>query len=113
LPYGYFLLEYGWEKSGPVSDQFKVFVHFEDGNGNILFGQDHYLNNGFIDPTRSGYGSIDERYIIKMPDSAKGKKLSVYIGLYNPITGQRVQVMDRNTRDNRVLLPHISIPRDL
>ena len=113
LPYGYLLLEYGWEKTGQVNEQFKVFVHFEDENGKSLFGQDHYLNNGYIDPTISGYGSIDEKYIIKMPDTAKGKKMSVYIGLFNPITGQRVQVMNQQTVGDRFLLSHISIPKDL
>ena len=113
LPYGYCLLEYSWEKTGPVSDQFKVFVHFEDENGNTLLGQDHFLNNGMIDPTRPGYGTIDEKYIIDLPDNAKGKKLSVFVGLFNPITGQRIQVTNQRTADNRFLLTHIPIPKDL
>jgi hypothetical protein len=113
LPYGYFLLEYGWEKTGPVSEQFKVFVHFEDENGNILFGQDHYLNNGLIDPTRSGYGTTDEKYIVSIPDTAKGRKLTVFIGLLNATTGQRVQVLDKQTVGERFLLTHISVPKDL
>jgi hypothetical protein len=107
LPYGYLLLEYGWEKTGRVNDKFMVFVHFEDKNGKILFGQDHFISNGNADMAQDGNALIKESYIIKIPDNALNEKLSVYIGLYSPVTQWRVNLVNAPAKDNRVFLGRI------
>ncbi|MBU4369655.1 glycosyltransferase family 39 protein [Patescibacteria group bacterium] len=105
----YFLLDYVWQKTEEEIDEFKVLVHFEDQDGKYLFGQDHFISNGFIDLTKLDNRMINESYIIKIPQSALGKKVSIYVGLYSPITWQRVKVINLSTIDNRVSLGQINI----
>jgi hypothetical protein len=106
-PYGYLLLEYGWEKTGRINDKFMVFVHFEDKKGKILFGQDHFISNGNADMMQDDNKLIKESYVVKIPDNALNKKLSVYIGLYSPATFQRVNAVNAPAKDNRVYLGRI------
>ncbi len=108
LPKDYLFLEYSWKKSRKAVTKFKVFVHFEDENKKYLFGQDHFILNGFTDMTKQGRKVIKERYLIKIPNYALDKKFSVYIGLYSPLTGKRVDVKNISTYDNRVLLGEIA-----
>ena len=108
LPNDYLLLEYTWEKNMRPTEPFMVFVHFEDMEGRNLFGQDHYIDNRVNEMIKTGEDSfMKETYIIKIPDNALGKELSVYIGLYSPVTFQRVQVLNMPAQDNRVYLGKI------
>jgi hypothetical protein len=107
LPNDYLLLEYTWGKNMRPTEQFMVFVHFEDIEGRNLFGQDHFIANGFNEMIKTGEDLFRETYIIKIPDNALEKELSVYIGLYSPITYQRVQVLSMTAKDNRVYLGKI------
>jgi hypothetical protein len=106
-PEGYLLLEYGWEKTGRINGKFMVFVHFEDKNGKILFGQDHFISNGNADMMQDDNKLIKESYVVKIPDNALNKKLSVYIGLYSPATFQRVNAVNAPAKDNRIYLGQI------
>jgi hypothetical protein len=84
-----------------------AFVHFEDSKGKIMFGQDHNIMKGYFDTTSPGYGAIKESYIIKVPVIPPDKKLTVYIGLYNPQTQNRIGVLNIITKASRVPLGRI------
>ena len=98
------MLRYGWEKTGSINDKFMVFVHFENRKGDYLFGQDHFISNGNSNMTQDDTKLIKESYVVKIPENALNKKLSVYVGLYSPVTFWRVGVVNAPAKDNRVFL---------
>jgi Dolichyl-phosphate-mannose-protein mannosyltransferase len=98
LPDNHLLLSYRWKKRWNTKKPFMVFVHFGDAEKKIhnLFGQDHYLI--------TGNRIINENYLIKIPKNGQGKKLSVHIGLYSPVTGERVRPLNRTSKNDRIYL---------
>ncbi len=99
----YALLHYEWKITSIKTPVFKIFVHFEDQNDRILFGHDHYLARGFTVSTDE-QGHINERYVIKIPETALEKTLRVYIGLFVPGDWRRVKIVNTEAQDDRYYL---------
>jgi hypothetical protein len=96
-----FRLTLNWNATGPIPDGYRIFIHFTDAAGNILFQGDH------AGPGPSGQwkGPFTTSVIVRVPDAvAAGTKVEMRLGLYNPAGGARPQFngLDDGTRRLRL-----------
>lgn len=94
-----------WQARQPVEHRYKIFSHllgevFNAETGNFLWGQqDNEPMNG-MQPTsawRTGEVIVDS-YAIPLDPQAPDGRYTVEIGLYDPITGERLPVLDNQGR---------------
>ncbi|MCD6338734.1 MAG: hypothetical protein J7M29_05065 [Verrucomicrobia bacterium] len=91
-----FRLTYRWKASRPVSKDYRVFVHFTDKTGKILFQDDHapprpasqWLPGRVIEETRE----------VRAPEAA-GDAFEIRIGLFDPRSGRRAALAGKGRLD--------------
>ncbi len=78
-----------WRADRPPQDDLKVFVHITDAAGNIIAQRDSLPAAG-ARPTLTWVTGeiITDRYHIPLNAAA----YSVWVGLYNPLSGERLAV---------------------
>jgi len=102
----YFFVSYFWEIINQPKENYKIFVHFEDKQGQSLFGQDHFLKNGLLDMKQLINGDkIVESYFIEIPPEYRDREFDIYIGVYSSDTFARLDIINIKTSDNRFRLP--------
>lgn len=75
-----------WNCVKALERDWRPFVHFIDGDGNIAFQADH----GFAVPTTQWSGPVESRGVAHIPaDAPAGAKYEVYAGLWEPGHGRR------------------------
>ncbi|MGQ9680998.1 MAG: hypothetical protein ACUVX9_00520 [Anaerolineae bacterium] len=83
-----------WQATGPVTGDYKVFVHWSDGQEVILAQQD--CRPGFdLQPTwlwRPGETVVDRHHLQLPLTSAPPLATVLYVGMYDPMTGERLPV---------------------
>jgi hypothetical protein len=92
-----------WQADGPVSRRYKIFTHlfgeqFNAAQGNFLWGQQDNEPAENSHPTtlwRTGEVIVD-RYRIPFADGAPPGSYQLHIGLYDPVTGARLEVVSGN-----------------
>ena len=80
-----------WRATRPLADDFTMFVHLLDEEGNIVAQHDRAPEGGFY-PT-SGWDAgelVADLYQLKLPDVMPQGRLRLVVGLYNSVTGQRL-----------------------
>jgi mannosyltransferase len=102
-----------WQAQQPVEHRYKVFTHllgeaWNGETGNLLWGQqDNEPVNGSRPTSTWSPGEIIlDSYSIALDPRAPAGRYTVEIGLYNPATGERVPVVDR---DGIVVADHIDL----
>lgn len=96
---------YFWRIDSRPKENYMVFIHFEDPSKGYIFGQDHYFEQGLINLSRLNPGDkITETYFIDLPETSRQKELAVYLGIYSPVSGQRLELINTKTADNRLPL---------
>ncbi len=78
-----------WRTDRSLDDDLKVFVHITDAAGNIIAQRDHIPADG-TRPTLTWVGDeiITDSYLIPLENTP----FAVWVGLYNPLTGERLPV---------------------
>jgi 4-amino-4-deoxy-L-arabinose transferase-like glycosyltransferase len=97
-------LTFYWERVGPVSTDYTVFVHVLDANGEIVSQRDQQPMEGAY-PTslwREGE-TVADRYLLQVPRTAA----QIELGLYDATAGTRLQVSDDR---GRTLGDHVVLP---
>ncbi|MGB1249790.1 MAG: glycosyltransferase family 39 protein [Candidatus Promineifilaceae bacterium] len=102
-----------WQSAGGIETRYKVFTHllgdvYNAEQNNFLWGQqDNEPNNGKR-PTTSWRDSeiIIDRYAMPILPNAPTGRYRIEIGLYNPITGNRLPLTDTH---NHLILDTIEI----
>jgi hypothetical protein len=85
-------ISYYWQLKGDLGKYKQIFVHFTDKENNPLFHNDHEFC------AKSSFEELKGKFIkdtqwVGVPQSAKGKKINVKIGLYAPEeNGPRLKV---------------------
>jgi len=76
-------VSYYWQLIGNL-DRFKnVYVHFADASNNVLFQNDHeFCPKKPLEELKNKF--IKETFLINVPDSAKGKEVTIKLGIYVP-----------------------------
>ncbi len=90
-----------WSSDGDIAQRYKVFTHllgdvFNAGSGNFLWGQADNEPAANKRPTttwREGEVIVDE-YAIPVAVGASPGTYRIEVGLYDPISGQRLPVLD-------------------
>ncbi len=102
-----------WQAEGALPQSYKVFTHllgetFNAGSGNFLWGQvdsEPVANTRPTTSWRSGEVIVDQYAIPLQPDAPPGT-YRIEIGLYDPLSGARLPVLDENgnpTADHLIL----------
>ncbi len=92
-PGGEILLALRWEALQPVAADYQVFVHLLDGNGTRIAQRDGQPVQ-WMRPTSTWQAGeqITDRYGILLPDDLPPGLYTLLVGLYDPVTGQRLAV---------------------
>lgn len=101
-----FSIRYAWKIQQPPKHNWRVFVHFCDEQGRILFQNDHDPDP----PTRQWTPGTREvgPFNVTIPEGLTGP-FSIRIGWYDPATGRRAQLQgpadsERRIRAGRLIL---------
>lgn len=79
-------VDLAWNCVKPLERDWRPFVHFIDGEGNIAFQADH----GFAVPTTQWSGPVESRGVAHIPaETPAGARFAVYAGLWEPGHGRR------------------------
>ena len=105
-----------WTSDGNISRPYKVFTHllgdvFNAGGGNFLWGQADNEPAANTRPTttwRAGEVIVDEYAIPIAPDAPPGT-YRIEIGLYDPLTGQRLSLPGPDGAADHVVLTEIVV----
>lgn len=101
-----------WQALEPMSRSYKVFTHLTDGQGKILAQHDSIPANWTLPTTGWARGEVivDEHEIPIKPDVLPGAYI-LSIGLYDPITGQRLPVYNAQGQPEgeRIVLTEVEI----
>lgn len=101
-----------WEALRPMATDYTVFTHLLTPDGQLAAGHDSPPLNGEA-PTTSWLAGefLTDRYRLVVPPDAAPGQYPVEVGMYDPLTGQRLPVtMDGVPQpDGRVLLPPIHV----
>jgi hypothetical protein len=82
-----------WESLQPVDYDYQVFVHFLDRDGNKVAQRDGQPVQ-WLRPTSTWQAGeqIVDHYGLLLPDSTPTGRYTIAVGLYDPVTGQRLPV---------------------
>lgn len=82
-----------WESLQPVDYNYQVFVHFLDRDGNKVAQRDGQPVQ-WLRPTSTWQPGerIVDHYGLLLPDSTPTGRYTIAVGLYDPVTGQRLPV---------------------
>lgn len=83
-----FQITYNWT-GGPTSPNLVAFVHFVNSSGTIFFQDDHTPPKA----TSQWSGSTTYTRTVKMPSNVSKQTYEIRVGLYNPTTGARMQLL--------------------
>lgn len=103
-------IAYLWTTEKPIEDNFAVFTHIFDSNGNPVALYDSQPGRGLF-PTSSWESGelIIDRFAIPLPADLVPGTYTVWTGLYNPAIDVRLQVTDGNAENNAVLIGNIEV----
>jgi hypothetical protein len=96
-----------WRTDGRARGDFKMFVHVLDADGAIAAQADLYPGSGTLPPGNWILGWFRERMSIRSTVPLAGR-LRVVIGLYDPVTGERLVPSDGDA-DRRVFIGEVTI----
>lgn len=101
-----------WECGDALEEDYKVFVHLVDEEGQIIGQRDSEPVGGSRPTTTWVQGErITDNYGILVPDSAVEGEYRLLIGIYLPTTGERMLVLssDLVVVEESVVLGHIQV----
>ncbi|MFN2200747.1 MAG: hypothetical protein ACK2UO_06045 [Caldilineaceae bacterium] len=92
-PGGELLLELYWESLQPVDENYQVFVHLLNANSEKVAQRDGQPVQ-WMRPTSTWQPGerITDRYGIALPPDLPGGEYTISVGLYDPVSGQRLPV---------------------
>jgi Dolichyl-phosphate-mannose-protein mannosyltransferase len=101
-----------WQVKQPIKNDYVMFVHLLDRNGNVVSGLDEYpLSHGY----RTYEWRTDETIVtqtrLPLPAELNPGRYSIETGFYLPYDLERVPTADPagNLAGNRALLPHLKV----
>jgi len=109
-------LELFWQPTDQTTTNLKMFVHLRGPakpDGSVVWAQDDHLpQNGRVSTQTWESGSLlRDVYTLVLPPNMPSGDYSVYVGLYNPATGERIHLLNTQNGDDpdAALLFHLTI----
>ena len=95
-----------WEVTAPPGTDYKVFIHLLDANGIIAAQHDGIPVSSYA-PTRiwTAGAVIDDRYSIALPPSLSVGEYRLSVGLYDPLTGDRLSLIEEAGDAVQLIIP--------
>jgi hypothetical protein len=85
-----------WQAEGAAERYWSVFVHLLGPDGELVGQHDKVPYDGLYPPNRWWPGQIiNDRFTIEVPMDAAEGEYSLSIGMYDHLTGERLQLTDR------------------
>jgi hypothetical protein len=82
-----------WQAREPVGENFKVFVHLLNASGQLTAQRDSEPVGGLRPTSTWGVGElVIDRYGVLLPDDLPAGEYQLIVGLYDPVTGNRLPV---------------------
>ncbi len=85
-------ISYLWSVLQDISPYNKIFVHFTDSMGNILFQNDHDFCTDYSFHKKIENKFIKESFLIYIPKSFMETELDIKIGIYDPVNGKSCEI---------------------
>lgn len=85
-------ISYLWRVLQDISPYNKIFVHFTDSMGNILFQNDHDFCTEYSFHKKIENKFIKESFLIYIPKSLINSELDIKIGIYDPISSKGCEI---------------------
>ena len=104
-----------WQSPIPVVEDFNVFVHLLDGNGQMVAQTDSAPVGGSRPTSSWGKGeSIVDRHGLLLPGDLPAGNYDLHLGLYLPATGDRLALWDAegNPLGDSLLLGQLEVARE-
>ncbi|MFA4028681.1 MAG: hypothetical protein GDYSWBUE_000706 [Candidatus Fervidibacterota bacterium] len=104
-----FRISYRWLVRKPVSEDWRVFVHFTDASGNIKFQNDHdpAPPTSKWQPPKVTIGPLT----VRIPEGLIGT-FDVRMGLYRPPQGERARLIGIDDGQRRYIIGRVHIKAD-
>jgi len=101
-----------WEVTAPVEGNYTIFVHLLTPEGKYVVGFDGPPVNGFRPTTTWQPGEqVVDRKGVMLPADMPGGIYALEVGLYDPATGERLEMTWGEQKDTRLLIPRVVIWR--
>ncbi len=104
---------YHWRALKAPLPNLRVFVHFTDAAGKVVYQQDHWPQAGRFPTTKWARGdTVEERYILALPGSLPAARYQIRLGWFDPTGGARLPVLNQSPLDekDRVRVAEIDVP---
>jgi hypothetical protein len=107
-------IETRWHVLAQPRADYTVFVHLTDSAGQQITGFDQPFTAGYYPSSLWQPGeTITHTHRLTLPASLPGSAYEIRLGVYDPQSGQRLSVQDRNqaqAQDNQISLFVIDVP---
>lgn len=99
-----------WQTHQPFSENYKIFVQLRDQSGQTVTSADHEAYDGLVPTQLWRVNTIfkDTNLLAWSSDITPGE-YSLYVGLYHPVTGERLPIVNDTSGENAVIIPGIVI----
>ena len=98
-----------WMAKGAAENYWSVFTHLRSPDGSVAAQHDKVPYDGLYPPDRWMAGQIiDDRYTIEIADDLEPGEYTIYIGMYDHQTGDRLKLM--NSTGAAVPYNELSLP---
>jgi len=101
-----------WRANALIDENYVVFVHLVDGQGNVAAQGDGAPVSGFRPTSSWRPGEVfTDSHMLALPEELSGGPYSLWIGLYDPISGVRLPIMldGAPQADGRLLLRELDL----
>ncbi len=104
-----------WQAQAQLKQDYAVFVHLVDETGSIIAQVDEPPLKSFYPTSAWAPGEIlNDTHAVTLPADVRPGRYQVFVGLYDPATGDRLPVIDEagKGQDNQVLLATLDVTAD-
>jgi hypothetical protein len=101
-----------WQSTAPLQTNYTVFVHLRDEKGRTLAQTDAPPMQGFYPTSAWKIGEIlNDTQQVMLPDDLKPGRYRIFVGLYDPESGQRLPVLDAASKEtgNEVFVREVQV----
>jgi hypothetical protein len=100
-----------WQTLKPFSQNYKIFVQLRDAAGQTVASADHEAFDGLL-PTSVWPVSriLKDTHRIPLSPDLPGGSYTLYVGLYDPASLERLPLVNDTSSENAVVFPDVTLP---
>lgn len=95
-----------WQSLQPLTTDYKIFVHLRDSNNTTIVNADHLPYDNLLPTTHWPIDrAIKETIKLTLPTDDALANYRLFIGVYHPVSQERLPVEDDESGENAVIIP--------